>query len=53
MGDVMDLFVERVDGERYLFEDEWRDLLLFDEQIEVRGRDRSRCGHARRTTGRS
>ena len=39
MGDVMDLFVERVDGERYLFEDEWRDLVLFEEEIEVRGSD--------------
>ena len=39
MGDVMDLFVEHVEGDRYRFEDEWRDLVVFDEEIEVRGRD--------------
>jgi penicillin amidase len=37
MADVMDLFVERIDGGRYLFEDEWRDLIEFEEEIQVRG----------------
>jgi len=39
MADVMDLFVERVDGDRYLFEGEWRELDLFEEEIAVRGHD--------------
>jgi penicillin amidase len=37
MADVMDLFVERVDGDHYLFDGEWRDLLEFEEEIVVRG----------------
>ncbi len=34
MADVMDLFVERVEGDRYLFDGEWRDL------VDLRGGDR-------------
>jgi penicillin amidase len=39
MADVQDLFVERVEGERYLFEGEWRPLELVREEIAVKGRD--------------
>jgi penicillin G amidase len=39
MADVQDLFVERVEGERYLFEDEWRPLEIVREEISVKGRD--------------
>jgi penicillin amidase len=39
LGDVMDLFVERVDGERYEFEGDWRPLEIVEEEIPVRGRD--------------
>ena len=39
MADVMDLYVERIEGERYLFEDEWRPLEVREEAIRVRGRD--------------
>jgi penicillin amidase len=39
MADVEDLFVERIDGDRYLFEDEWRPLQTFREEIAVKGRD--------------
>ena len=38
MADVQDLFVERVEGDRYLFEDEWRPLELVREEIVVKGR---------------
>jgi penicillin amidase len=38
MADVQDLFVEKVDGDRYLFEDEWRPLELLREEIPVKGR---------------
>jgi penicillin G amidase len=38
MADVQDLFIERVDGERYLFEDEWLPLAVEREEIRVRGR---------------
>lgn len=38
MADVMDLFVERVDGDRYEFEGEWRPLETEVEEIGVRGR---------------
>jgi penicillin amidase len=38
----MDLFVERLDGDRYLFEDEWRDLEILEEEIAVRGSDPQR-----------
>ncbi len=46
MADVQDLFVERIEGERYLFEDEWRPLETVREEIAVKGRDRA--GGARR-----
>jgi penicillin amidase len=39
MADVEDLFVERVEGDRYLFEDEWRPLEIVREEIVVKGRD--------------
>ena len=38
MADVEDLFVERVEGDRYLFEDEWRPLGIVREEIAVKGR---------------
>jgi penicillin amidase len=38
MGDNQDLFVERIEGDRYLFEDEWRELETVREEIVVRGR---------------
>ena len=38
MADVQDLFVERIEGDRYLFEDEWRPL-----EIVERGDRRSRA----------
>ena len=39
MADVQDLFVERVEGDRYLFEDEWLPLEVVREEIPVKGRD--------------
>ena len=45
MADVQDLFVERIEGEEYLFEDEWRPL-----QVVARGDRRQgphRAGRAR------
>jgi penicillin G amidase len=38
MADVQDLFVERIEGDRYLFEDEWRPLQTVREEIVVKGR---------------
>ena len=38
MPDVQDLFIERVDGDTYLFEDEWRPLDIVREEIAVKGR---------------
>ncbi|MDX6634965.1 MAG: penicillin amidase [Solirubrobacterales bacterium] len=38
MADVQDLFVERIDGDEYLFEDEWRPLRRRQEEIVVKGR---------------
>ena len=38
MADVQDLFVERVEGDDYLFEDEWRPLETVREEIVVKGR---------------
>jgi penicillin G amidase len=38
MADVQDLFVERIEGDRYRFEDEWRPLLTIREEIAVKGR---------------
>jgi penicillin amidase len=40
MADVQDLFVERIEGDRYLFEDEWRPLQTVREEITVKGSDR-------------
>jgi penicillin amidase len=39
MADVQDLFVERVEDDKYLFEDEWRELDLREEEIAVKGHD--------------
>jgi penicillin G amidase len=39
MADVQDLFVERVEGDRYMFEGEWRPLEIVREEIAVKGRD--------------
>jgi penicillin G amidase len=39
MADVQDLFVERVEGDRYLFEGEWLPLEVVREEIAVKGRD--------------
>jgi penicillin G amidase len=38
MADVQDLFVERIEGDTYLFEDEWRPLETVREEIVVKGR---------------
>jgi penicillin amidase len=38
MADVQDLFVERIEGESYLFEDEWKPLETVREEIVVKGR---------------
>jgi penicillin amidase len=38
MADVQDLFVERIEGDRYLFEGEWQPLELLREEIAVKGR---------------
>jgi penicillin amidase len=38
MADVMDLFVERIDGDRYEFEGDWLPLERITEEIVVRGR---------------
>lgn len=40
MADVQDLFVERIEGDAYLFEGEWRPLAVVREEIPVKGRDR-------------
>lgn len=39
MADTQDLFVERVEGDRYLFEDEWKPLETVREEIVVKGRE--------------
>jgi penicillin G amidase len=39
MPDVQDLFVERVEGDRYLFKDEWRPLEVVHEEIPVKGHE--------------
>ena len=47
MADVQDLFVERIEGDNYLFEDEWRPLETVREEIVVKGRERAgRAGGA-------
>ncbi len=38
MPDVQDLFVERIEGDRYLFEEEWLPLEVVREEIPVKGR---------------
>jgi penicillin G amidase len=38
MADVMDLFIERIDGTAYEFEGERRELATIEEEIEVKGR---------------
>ena len=38
MADVMDLFIERIDGNTYEFEGEERQLEVFEEEISVKGR---------------
>jgi penicillin amidase len=40
VADVQDLFIERIEGDRYLFEGEWLPLELREEEIEVKGRSR-------------
>jgi penicillin amidase len=37
MADTQDLFVERIEGDRYLFEDEWLPLETVQEEIVVKG----------------
>ena len=49
MADVQDLFVERVEGDRYLFEGEWRPLEIEQEEIEVKGRAEPELLEVRRT----
>jgi penicillin G amidase len=39
MADNQDLFVERVEGDRYLREDDWRPLEMVREEIAVKGRE--------------
>jgi penicillin amidase len=39
MADSEDLFVERIEGDRYLFEGEWRPLEVISEEIAVKGRN--------------
>ncbi len=39
MADVQDLFIERIEGDRYMFEGEWRSLETHREEIAVKGRD--------------
>lgn len=38
MADVMDLYVERIEGDSYRFEEGWRPLEVREEEIAVRGR---------------
>jgi len=49
MADVQDLFVERVDGDTYLFEDEWRPLEIVREEIRVKGRKEPVVHEVRKT----
>ncbi|MGZ8676104.1 MAG: penicillin acylase family protein [Solirubrobacterales bacterium] len=39
MADVEDLFIERIEDERYEYKGEWRPLELVEEEIKVRGRE--------------
>ncbi len=49
MADVQDLFIERIDGDRYLFEDEWLPLEVEREEIAVNGRTEPDVLEVRRT----
>ncbi|HET7574252.1 MAG TPA: penicillin acylase family protein, partial [Solirubrobacterales bacterium] len=49
MADVQDLFVERIEGDRYRFEDEWRPLHTIREEIAVKGRDEPEILEVRET----
>jgi penicillin G amidase len=49
MADVQDLFVERIEGDRYLFEDEWRPLEIVREEIAVKGREEAEALDVRLT----
>lgn len=49
MADVQDLFIERIDGDRYQFRDRWLPLTKRDEAIEVRGRDEPELLEVRET----
>ena len=49
MPDVQDLFVERIEGERYLFEDEWLPLEIEQEEIFVKGREQPEVLEVRST----
>ena len=40
VADVQDLFIERIEGDRYLFEGEWLALAEREEEITVKGRER-------------
>jgi len=39
MADVQDLFIERIEGDKYEFEGEWRPLEILEEEIKVKGRE--------------
>jgi penicillin G amidase len=49
MADIQDLFVERIEGDEYLFEDEWRPLEVAREEIVVKGREQPVVLEVRRT----
>lgn len=49
MADTQDLFVERIEGDNYLFEDEWRPLETVREEIVVKGRSEPVVLEVRRT----
>lgn len=49
MADVQDLFVERVEDGRYLFEGEWRPLEIVREEIAVKGREEPEALEVRST----
>ena len=49
MADTQDLFVERIEGDTYLFEDEWRPLETAREEIVVKGRTEPVVLEVRRT----
>jgi penicillin G amidase len=49
MADVQDLFIERIDGDRYEFEGEWLPLEVDREEIAVKGRSAPEVLEVRRT----